>query len=168
MPCACLIPMPDFPTNCEWGPILWRLLHGLADKYGKLMSPLFKQEETLAWIALIGDTQKILPCSECKTHYKTYLAANNPSVLKTLSDAEKTNWVQKFFWTLHQEVDIRNNKPTLDFEKLHDTYKDVSFTLELKHFEKLLKIVFQYNEVTILSWQNWIKQFRKLSSVYGL
>lgn len=168
MPCACRIPVPNFPTNCEWGPILWRLLHGLADKYGKVITPLFKEEEIHAWINIIGETQKILPCSECKEHYKTYLHTHNPIILKTLSDTEKGIWIQTFFWELHQEVDLRNDKPTLEFEKLHALYKNVNFRFELKHFEKLLKIVFQYNEVTLLSWQNWMKSFRRISSVYGL
>lgn len=168
MPCACLIPVPNFPTNCEWGPILWRLLHGLADKYGKIVSPLFKQEENIAWINLIGETLKILPCKECKTHYKTYLDSHPTSYLKTLSNDAKGVWIQTFFWELHNEVDLRNEKPTLEFEKLHDLYKSVNFLFELKHFEKMLNIVFQYNEVTILSWQNWMKSFRRLTSVYGI
>ena len=168
MPCACKIPVPNFPTNCEWGPILWRLLHGLADKYGRLMSPLFVKEEHLAWHNLIIETEKILPCKECKTHYKIYLDKHNPNSLKKLTEAEKKYWVQNFFWALHEEVDIRNDKPTLEFEKLHSLYNSVNFTFEIKHFEKLLYIVFQYNEVTILSWKNWIKNFRKLTSIYGL
>ena len=168
MPCACLIPVPNFPTNCEWGPILWRLLHGLADKYGQVITPLFKQEEDIAWYKLILETQKILPCKECKAHYATYLVANNPSILKSLSNENKGIWIQTFFWKLHNEIDLDNNKPILDFDKLHSLYKNVNFIFEIKHFEKLLNIVFQYNEVTIMSWQNWMVQFRKLTSVYGL
>ena len=168
MPCACLLPAPNFPTNCEWGPILWRILHGLADKYGRLMSPLFLKEEEIGWYNLITDTLKILPCKECKTHYKTYLDSHNPGIIKTLPYDQQKVWVQRFFYELHQEINIDNNKPNIDFDKLHDLYNNVNFQYEFKHFEKLLKIVFQYNEVTLFSWQKWIKSFRTLISIYGI
>ena len=73
MPCACLIPLPNYPTNESWGPILWRVLHGLAEKYGKLITPLFHQEEVLAWTHLIDNTYKILPCKDCRDHYLKWL-----------------------------------------------------------------------------------------------
>jgi len=168
MPCACLLPAPNFPTNCEWGPILWRILHGLADKYGRLMSTLYLKEEEISWYNLINETLKILPCKECKTHYKEFLDLHNPKIIKTLPYDEQKVWVQQFFWELHNIVNLRNDKPSIEFDKVHDLYKAVNFQYELKHFEKLLKIVFQYNEVTLLSWQKWIKSFRMLTSIYGI
>ena len=168
MVCSCMIPIPNFPTNCEWGPILWRLLHGIADKYGKLMSPLFIKEQELSWVNLINDTMKILPCKECREHYKIYLSNNNPKFLKTLPSNEQTLWVQNFFFNLHNEVNLSNNKPLLDFKDLHDTYKNVNFFFDLKHYEKLLVIVFRYNEVSLFSWRSWLKNFKTLQSIYGL
>lgn len=168
MPCACTIPVPNYPTNCEWGPILWKLLHGLANKYGKVISPLFLKEQELFWQKLFHETLHILPCKECREHYKTYLDNNNPSILKTLSPQEQIHWVQMFFFTLHNEINVRNNKPLFEFDALHDLYKNVSFRFTIKHYEKLLKIVFQYNEVSLLSWLNWIKHFRSLMGIYGL
>ena len=163
-----MIPIPNFPTNCEWGPILWRLLHGIADKYGKLMSPLFLKEQELSWVNLINDTLKILPCKDCREHYKIYLFNNNPKIIKTLPFNEQTLWVQNFFFNLHNEINASNNKPLLDFKDLHDTSKNVNFFFDLKHFEKLLTIVFRYNEVSLFSWRSWLKNFKTLQSIYGL
>jgi len=168
MVCSCMIPMPDFPTNCEWGPILWKILHGLADKYGRLMYPLFSKEQDISWLKLIEQTQYILPCKECRAHYKTYYTSNSPSVLKGLPSDQQALWVQNYFFNLHNEVNLRNDKPLFNFIDLHDTYKSVNYTFEIKHFEKLLKIVFQYNEVSLLAWLNWLKTFRTLANIYGL
>jgi len=166
MPCSCIIPIPDFPTNCEWGPIVWRILHGLADKYGRLMSSLYAKEEEYNWINFINNTHKILPCKECREHYRIYLSKNNPNNLKTSDD--KKLWVQKFFFNLHNEINLRNDKPLYLFDDLHDTYKSVNFFLEIKHFEKLLKIVFRYNEVTYFSWKSWLRNLQTLLGIYGL
>jgi hypothetical protein len=163
-----MIPIPDFPTNCEWGPILWRILHGLAAKYGRLMYVSFIKEENLTWQKLIEQTQYILPCKDCRLHYKNYLTKNNPSILKTLTHEQQALWVQHFFFNLHNEINIKNNKPLFDFSSLHTTYNSVNYTFEIKHFEKLLKVVFQYNEVSLLSWLNWLKSFRTIANIYGL
>ena len=168
MPCSCMIPMPDFPTNCEWGPILWRILHGLADKHGRLMYPTFVKEQDIACPKFIEQTQYVLPCKECRAHYKTYFTKNNPSVLKSLTPEQKGIWIQNFFFNLHNEINVENSKPLFDISNLHSTYNNVNYTFEIKHFEKLLKIVFQYNEVSLLSWLNWLKTFRTIANIYGL
>jgi hypothetical protein len=160
--------MPDFPTNCEWGPILWRILHGLAEHYGKLMYPLFLKEEENAWPKFIEQTQYILPCKECREHYKDYYLKNKPSILKNLSSEQKGVWIKNYFFNLHNEVNIRNDKSLFEYSNLHNTYKNINYTFEIKHFEKLLKVVFQYNEVSLLSWLNWIKTFRTIANIYGL
>jgi len=167
MPCSCIIPLPNFPTNCEWGPILWRIIHGLADKHGKLMSPLYVKEQELSWINFINMLGKILTCKECREHYHKYLEKNNPNVIKKLSPDNQRLWIQKFFWNLHNEINLRNNKDILEFDKLHDLYNNVNFFFEIKHYEKLLKVVFQYNEVTLGSWLSWLKNFRTIASIYG-
>lgn len=168
MPCSCMIPIPNFPTNCEWGPIIWRLLHGLADRYGSLVSPLFEKEQIMNWPILIIETQKVLPCKECREHYGKYLSLHNPNILKTFTPEKQKLWVQNFFFNLHNEINIQNNKPTLDFDQLHDLYKNENFFFDLKHFEKLLVIVFRYNEVTFIAWKNWLKHFKTIQSIYGI
>ena len=168
MPCSCKIPMPDFPTNCDWGPIIWRLLHGVAEKYGKLMSPLFAIEEQIAWIKLLNETEKILPCKECKAHYKEYVRLHNPDILKTMPNNDRGLWIQRFFFNLHNEINVRNNIPLFEFENLSITYKNVNYNYNIKNYEKLLKIIFTYNEVGIVSWKSWLRHFSQLLSIYGL
>ena len=168
MPCACKIPAPDFPTNCSWGPILWKILHGLADKYGKLTSKIFEKDEEVVWPRFIEQTAKILPCEECREHYGAYIKENNPIIVKTLPLTERATWIQNFYFNLHNQVNERNNKPLFALADLHTTYETINWQYEIKHFEALLKIVFKYNEVTLLSWMNWVRSLRSLMSIYGI
>ena len=32
MPCSCQVPVPQYPETAHWGPILWKILHGLAER----------------------------------------------------------------------------------------------------------------------------------------
>ena len=168
MPCACRVPAPDFPTNCSWGPILWKILHGLADKYGALVGKMYIVDQEVQWPRFIELTHKIIPCEECREHYEAFLRENHPSILKALAPADAALWVQNFFFRLHNQVNERTEKPIFDFADLHNTYANVNFQYEIKHFEALLKIVFRYNEVTLISWMNWVRSLRALMSIYGL
>ena len=47
MPCACRVPTPDYPANAAWGPILWQILHGIAEKAGRAPIPA---DEVREWI----------------------------------------------------------------------------------------------------------------------
>ena len=168
MPCACAVPAPDFPTNCEWGPILWKIFHGLAAKYGKLVSPIFQRDQEITWPRFIEQTLKILPCKECREHYKEYTEANSPVTLKTLSPDLQATWIQNFYFDLHNVVNVRSGKPVFAQTELQDTYKNINFSYEMKHFETLIKIVFRYNEVTYVAWMNWVRSVQTLISIYGL
>ena len=78
------------------------------------------------------------------------------------------NQVQNFFWDLHNKKNLENNKSIIPFDQLHNLYNNENFLFDLKHFEKLLIVVFRYNEVSLFSWKNWLKQFKMIQSIYGL
>ena len=60
MPCACQIPVPQYPDTADWGPILWRILHGLAERAGKASLPA---DEIREWQKFIKLTGEMLPLS---------------------------------------------------------------------------------------------------------
>ena len=160
--------MPDFPTNCEWGPILWKIFHGLANKHGNLVSPIFIRDEAIAWPRFMHQIAYILPCKECREHYNEYININNPAILKSLTPDAQSAWVKDFFFNLHNQVNVRNDKPLFEKSNLQTTYESINFDYQLKHFETLIQIVFRHNEVSYLSWSNWVRSTRNLISIYGL
>lgn len=161
MPCACLLPLPNYPTNEAWGPILWSILHSLAEKYNKVVSILYKKEEELYWTNLIKLTETILPCKDCRNHYKDYLS-------KKKINLKEPDFVRLFFYNLHNDINLRNNKPLFDYSNLNTSYKDKNINYLVKQFEKILDIVFQYNEVSLVSWKKWYSNYIKLQNIYGI
>ena len=168
MPCACNIPIPNAPSNEVWGPIFWKLLHGLSEKVGTTLLDMYKSEEKIAWINLIKNTEKVLPCPYCREHYKMFLKRNNPDVLKIYDTLKMKIWITNFFWSLHEEINRENGKPSLPFESLSILYKNVELNSNMKELESIMKVVFQHNGVSLIAWQNWTNQFKKLKSFYGI
>jgi len=168
MPCACNIPQPNAPNSEVWGPILWKLLHGLAEKTKQVVMDLYRAEEKLFWMNLLKYTEKILPCAICKEHYNDWLKRNNINTIKTLDAPRLSIWIRNFFWELHNEVNSQNKKESFLFESLSTTYKDVDFYRNIRDLEAIIKISYQHNLVSINSWQNWLNAFKKLLSIYGL
>lgn len=45
MPCACRTPVINYPDNVDWGPLFWKLLHGLAEYAGKQNDSVLRADE---------------------------------------------------------------------------------------------------------------------------
>ena len=45
MPCACQLPPEIYPDAAEWGPILWNILHGTAERVGTAIVKLYQNDE---------------------------------------------------------------------------------------------------------------------------
>jgi hypothetical protein len=44
----------------------------------------------------------------------------------------------------------------------------INLNNSIKELESIMKIVFQHNGVSLIAWQNWTNQFKKLKSFYGI
>ena len=54
MPCGCIIPIPEYPASAEWGPIIWNILHGLAEKAQRAALPA---DELREWVSAVTGTR---------------------------------------------------------------------------------------------------------------
>ena len=168
MPCACNIPLANAPTNEIWGPIVWNLLHGMAEYAGKPISDSSKGEENYSWIQLIKGTERILPCPTCREHYKKWLLENPPDMLKKMPYENQRLWIRDFFWALHNDINKDNKKDILPFASLQSLYKNINLRSNIKELETHIKLLLQHNGLSILSWQNWLNHYKKLQSIYGI
>lgn len=168
MPCSCQIPGPAYPENKEWGPFVWKILHGLAERVGQVVFDLYKNDERRAWISFIAATGTMLPCEECRGHFKAWLADHPTTSINTLPYSELKPFIRNWFWSLHENVNQRLEKPSFPFDQLTDTYGRININYEFKVFELIEKRAIQQGGVQLQSWLGWVKQFRTLTSVYGI
>jgi hypothetical protein len=165
MPGACRIPAEKYPETADWGPLFWKLLHGLAENSGKLKDPNFQAEEIRNWINVITHIRNTLPCDICRNHYAVWFDAHNPTVLSTMNYSETKEWIKKYLWELHNEINEGNDKPTFDYSSLTETYKNVNITTTWRAIEPVIRRAITMNGVTLLTWKKWLNYVRLLQAV---
>jgi hypothetical protein len=174
MPCGCRVPAEKYPETADWGPLFWRLLHGLAEFAGSLNSgvsntiEVLQADERREWFLVLTVLQEVLPCEVCKEHYGRWIAKHKPILVKELPYAHLNTWVRTFLWRLHNEINTENDKNTFSYASLTDTYKGTEITKAWKQLEPVILRAIKLNGLTLFPWKKWLGHVRMLQGIYGV
>jgi hypothetical protein len=168
MPCACGKIQVAAPDSKEWGPLLWQVLHGLAEKIGALVVPLYAPDELKLWPQLLQTIELVLPCEECRKHCKEWVHEHPLTPMKTLTNAGLKIWIKTWLWTFHSDVDCRLDKPTVTYDELEGLYRNVPIQTQFRLIEAIEKKTMSFSGVKRNDWMNFVKYYRMLTSIYGL
>ena len=168
MPCACKLPIEDYPDALEWGPILWTLLHGIAERAGRPVVPAYQEDERRNWIHFLKQTGEIIPCNTCKEHYQTYLRENPSDPLKTMQPTEFHEWVRHWFWEIHEWVNGSQEKPSFPYENLAATYASVDFRRTLRQLDVPMMKAIRISGINLRKYTEWKSRYLMMLSVFGL
>lgn len=170
MPCACLKPDPKYPTNLEWGPAFWGILHTLAHYAGSLAhAPLLQTDERKHWADIFRELSDTLPCEECREHYKSMLLTSDTASLKTISYNEFGAFIKTTWWDFHNRVNVRLEKPVFIYENLGPTYGNgVPIKAIIKGVTPTMERAIKLSGVKIMAWKNFLKSVSYLIGAYGI
>jgi hypothetical protein len=155
---------PKYPQNEEWGPLLWRILHTLAEKAGLQRDPLLQADEIRIWPLFVKTLGPMIPCPYCRDHFNEYIAAH-PFLYPT-DFSQTNNYIRQWFYDFHESVNQRRQKSSFPFANLSSTYKNIGILKEtLQKFEVLEFKAMKLNGVTITAWQAWLRNYRTLRGV---
>ena len=161
MPCNCIVDIPTYPQNEEWGPFLWCILHTLAERAGKQDNLITKGDEQRAWPLLVKELTPVIPCPYCRDHFQQYVKTN-PFQLPQDYFLWKT-YIPHYFYMLHESVNARLGKPSFPEEDLSKTYKDVGrIQSSLTRFDTVQQRAIKMGGVSLLAWRAWLKQLNML------
>ena len=106
MVCGCKknVQPREVPSELQWGPALWILLHSLAEKSGKSATRNGQNDEKYAWRNLITNLQYVIPCNECKDHFIQYKAENPFPDPFAVPYTELNQKIRTWFFNLHTHV----------------------------------------------------------------
>jgi len=164
--CSCQAGKIQGVETTEWGPHYWKTLHKLSLRAGTLTLANSQAEEMRSWLHILKETEKAVPCEDCRKHYKAWILANP---LKSLVDSpytKKGDWIRYWKWRLHSYVNQRLGKPNLDFSELTVTYKDVFVRFELATIDKYIRIATVASQIKLLDFKEWKKHVVMLNSMY--
>jgi hypothetical protein len=168
MPCACQLPPEIYPDASEWGPILWSIVHGLAERAGRGAIPMFAEDERRRLIILFKALGKTIPCPSCKDHYDSYLREHPTDV--DLKDMPYTNigeYVRRWFWELHNWVNESYGKPVFPYESLAAAYGGVNIRTLLKQLDLPMKRAIRLRSGQFLGYTEFVNTTLTLLSLYG-
>ena len=165
--CACKTPFPDYPTIIEWSPIMWKILHAFSLKSGKVVSPLFIEDEKMRWYSILKTLPEVIVCKDCREHLQAYMLDHPVEALRKMNQSDLHNFLTNYFVDLHNWVNTRLGKPEFDKELLEVTYKDVNIRQELKNIKKPIETAILLSGVKILSWNKWYGYALMLLTIYG-
>jgi hypothetical protein len=169
MPCACRLPPELYPDSSEWGPILWTLLHGLAERVGGVSFPLFRDDERRYWIQLHAALGKMIPCPSCKDHYDSYLREHPvDKVLLELPYEALQPYVRTWFWELHNWVNESHGKPLYPLESMRPTYKDTNIRRTMRALDIPMKKAIRVRGGQQIGYTEFIKWVNMLCALYGI
>jgi hypothetical protein len=152
MPCACKIPIVQYPETAEWGPLMWDILHGLAEKSGNNTNLLLQADEIRCWTTLLNSVGQTLPCDICSKHYKEYLLAN-PITIPSYSELK--TYIKTWLWTLHNEINGGNDKPSFSYSDLTAKYSGIPVKIRLQQLAAPIQRAMMHNGVRLLNWKTF-------------
>lgn len=165
--CNCNPEKVDYPQNYEWGPRVWNVLHGLSLRAGTNQITMLREDEMRTWEKIITSTGPMLPCEECRGHYASWLAAHPVKPLSTMGYSEKGEWIRRWFYDLHTNVNQRLKKPNLEYDQLRARYNGVNISEEMKTLEALIIRALKVGGGTsLLKYKEWLKHISMVRSFY--
>jgi hypothetical protein len=95
--------------NAIWGPLLWSILHTIAEQVGKPKHKITQTDEVQKWIQMMRSVENTMPCALCRGHYKEWLLKHPLSELSSLRGIPFREGARKYVWQLHENVNTERN-----------------------------------------------------------
>jgi hypothetical protein len=169
MPCSCQLPIPNYPDTVEWGPLVWRCLHGLAERAGLQKDVFMSQYERTEWQAFLKATADVLPCPTCRDHYTEWLQTHPLTPIRTLPyGPEFRDWIRRWLFDLHNDVNARNSKPLFSWDSLSATYGSYDSKDGFYQLSPPLKRAVELSGISYLKYSAWVTILRRLESTLSL
>ena len=170
MPCNCMKArvIPNYPTNVEWGPAYWGILHGLAERAGSFTTtPRLQVEERRKWGRLFNTLANAIPCYECRDHYRLMLRSINILVLNTMPYSELKTFLKTTLWNMHNTVNVRLEKPEFPFESLETTYFTLAVTPLIDGVKPVIDQAVRLGGMKSSDWVQFSNNIRYFAGLYG-
>lgn len=156
-----------YPKTTEWGPILWKILHTLAERAGKQTNEIIRGDEMRAWPLVIKTLVAIIPCEECKAHASGYI--KDHPFEPPASYSAWSLYIRTYFYTFHESVNTRLGKPSYPFSSLSETYKSTGDLAKwIIELGAMMLRAMKLNGMHMNAWQTWQNHVRMLRASMGI
>ncbi len=169
MPCKCRIPYQSYPEAKEWGPVLWTLLHGIAERVGSCPFPSYQGDERRALASLFIKVGRMIPCPSCKEHYEVFLKENPVHTqIKSLPYDALKSFVRDWFWRLHHMVNESKGIASPPIEDLPAQYGTTNLRMAIAQLREPMQRAIKIAGKMFVSYHECNAVLLSLLSIYGV
>lgn len=168
MTCSrCATENTKYPTPTEWGPLVWKILHTLAEYAGKQKNEMIRLDEGRAWPLLMKNFVAMLPCELCRIDATNYIKEHPFQLPEAYS--EWNLYVRTYVYSFHEYVNQKTGKSSFDFNQLSETYKKTGeLTAWMKQLYEMVQRAIKLNGVHIQQWNTFQNNVRMVIAAIGL
>ncbi len=127
------------PSNREWGPFLWTILHGLAERLGRQPNELMASDEAREMVLVLKGVELIMPCEKCRAHFHDYRMKHPIDGFSSKRGEHLRFTIREWLWRLHELVNERNGAAPFSIENLTPTYQNANVEDAWKNLQTYLK-----------------------------
>ena len=154
----------------EWGPILWKYLHCIAERIGASGNKIIDTDQANYTDTLLTMLPLIIPCTECQAHAATYLAANPLPPLMGLYGTDLQQTVRTWLFTFHNAVRALKGQPIVitTVEECKAAYVNASVAkCEYTTFIQSVAAAVRQGWVRIENWRKWYSNSERIRIITG-
>jgi len=168
MPCNCKktnTVLQDTTDPLQWGPILWKYLHSLAEHLGFSGNSIVDTDQANYMETVMTTLHSIIPCKECQAHTASYIAAN-PFQIKGLQGEILRTTARDWLFQFHNNVRIMKNQTPMTMEE----YVLLSMSISKSDYAFFVQTVassIRQGVVRIDNWRKWYSNSERLRIIAG-
>lgn len=151
-----------------WGPRFWKILHTLAEYSGTRSSVIIENDEADLWTILLKGQAFVMTCALCKSHYINWYISHKPVDLRTLKGPERKEYLRKWLWACHNNVNKNSQKEIFPEERLLEVYKKEPNSEIIKEIYEMFRMALERSQLKLEDVNRWKNSVIKLRMIYSL
>ena len=157
-------------TAPEWGPILWKYLHCLAEKMGFSGNTIMDTDQATYMEVLLNMLPSIIPCKICQEHAAIYQMQSPLPPLKGLYGDALRNTIRTWLFAFHNHVRSINGQPILlsTVEECAALYQGCAVVKQdYTAFVQSVAAAVRQGWVKIEQWKKWYSHSERIRIICG-
>ena len=154
----------------EWGPILWKYLHCLAEKIGTSGSTIVDTDQANYMETILTTLHLVIPCTQCQAHASAYISVNPIPSLRGLYGAHLRDTVRIWLFTFHNAVRSTKQQDIIvhTVEECSALYSNCLLAkCDYNTFIQNVAAAVRQGWVRIEHWRKWYSNSERLRIILG-
>jgi Erv1 / Alr family len=157
-------------TPPQWGPILWKYLHCLAERMGYSGNTIVDTDQANYMEMMITMLPLILPCTQCQAHAGGYLTISPLPPLRGLYGKPLRDTVRQWLFDFHNHVRKMTQQPEIvhTIAECITLYTGCSMAkAEYTAFVQSVAAAVRQGWVRMDNWRKWYSYSERIRIISG-